>query len=442
VTGVAIAGNETVKESRIRSYLRTRKDREFDSEVVQADVRRLLTTGMFRDVRTYTKAVNGGVAVTFEVFEQPTIRYVKFIGNFGITDKALAQQADLEVGDAMNLYDIEEAARKIKEFYRSKGYPKANVKIAKGDKPTDRGAVFLINEGSLQRISHIRFVGNEFVGDGRLKTQIESNRHIAWLFRGKVDRKKIEEDTERLTNYYRNFGFFKARVSRELTFDRSGRWGTLTFVINEGPRYTLGSVQVVGNERISSEELLNQMELRPGDFVNMGTMKRDEFALRDIYGSQGHIFAEVEPSMRFFEEPGKLDLVYKIDEGDQFRVGKINVHISGEYPHTRQNVVLNRISLKEGDIVDIREVRKSERRLKASQLFEYDPMRGLEPRIVIRPPDLEDEAGPLASRPRSRSRTGSYRGQSPDGEAPGPRAGVMNVDIYLFPAGEPPALRR
>ena len=92
--------------------------------------------------------------------------------------------------------------------------------------------------------------------------------------------------------------------------------------------------------------------------------------LRDLYGSQGHIFADLEAQPRFLEEPGQLDLVYKIAEGEPFRVGQINVHIAGEFPHTRRNVVLNRLSLRPGDLIDIREIRNSERRLTASQLFE------------------------------------------------------------------------
>ena len=65
-----------------------------------------------------------------------------------------------------------------------------------------------------------------------------------------------------------------------------------------------------------------------------------ENALRDAYGGQGHIFANIKASPRFQEEPGQLDLVYQIEEGDMFRVGKINIHVAGESPHTRRDVVL------------------------------------------------------------------------------------------------------
>ena len=111
VAGVRVVGNETTKMSLIQSQLKTRKDREFDPNVVQADVRRLASTGRFRDVRTYTQETPQGLVVTFEVFERPTIRYIRYLGNRNISDKALTKEDGLEVGDSLNRYAVEEAQR-------------------------------------------------------------------------------------------------------------------------------------------------------------------------------------------------------------------------------------------------------------------------------------------------------------------------------------------
>ena len=83
--------------------------------------------------------------------------------------------------------------------------------------------------------------------------------------------------------------------------------------------------------------------------------------------------------------------------------------------------MLNRLSLRPGDLIDIREVRNSERRLKASQLFETNPAQGQPPRIEIRPPEF-DEA--LAS-----GAGATFRGQSPDGR----NVRTMVLDLYLPP---------
>ena len=78
----------------------------------------------------------------------------------------------------------------------------------------------------------------------------------------------------------------------------------------------------------------------------------------------------------FLEEPGQVDLVYHIDEGQKWRVGRIFVHIGGDNPHTRIQTVLNRVTICPGQIMDIRELKASERRLLASSVFHVDPATG------------------------------------------------------------------
>lgn len=424
VAEVRITGNETVKRDTILSYLRTRQDRQFDPETLQADKRRLTSSGLFREVRIYTQQAAAGMVVTFEIFERPTIRAIEFRGNRGLSDRALLKQCGLAVGDALNFYAIEEARRKIEDHYRSKGFPKAEITILEGNEPEHRAAVFAVAEGPLQRISKVEFVGNTFVSAKRLETQIQSKPgYLYYLFRGKVDLSKIEADVEKLTAYYRSFGFFKARIGRELDFDDNNKWLTLRFVIDEGPQFVVRNVSVLGNSTFDTAALENSLNLQSGQYFHQGKMTRDVNTLRDVYGGQGYIFADVKAEPRFsFENPGELDLVYNITEGQQFRVGRINVHIAGEFPHTRESVILDRLSIRPGDIVDIREVRSSERRLKASQLFETDPASGKEPRVVIRPPDLNDTGG-IAQQPRP----GAVRGQSPDRHE-------LDIDVYVDPA--------
>ena len=112
--------------------------------------------------------------------------------------------------------------------------------------------------------------------------------------------------------------------------------------------------------------LLKFLELKQGEFFNQGESNKDVTTLIDLYGSQGHVFADVQADLRFLEEPGTLDVAYRIKEGEVFKVSEINVHIGGEFPHTKQTVVLNNVALRPGDIIDTRDVRNSERRLKAS----------------------------------------------------------------------------
>ncbi len=166
-------------------------------------------------------------------------------------------------------------------------------------------------------------------------------------------------------------------MGRYLDFNDSGQWLTLTYVIDEGPRYQIRNVTLVGNDTFTTPSLMERLELTSGQFFDSRKMNRDLSELRDTYGSQGYIHADIKADPQFLEEPGMIDLVYDIQEGDQYRVGKITVNIEGDNPHTRRNVVINRLSLAPNDIIDIREIRASERRLKSSELFLSDPTQGV-----------------------------------------------------------------
>ncbi len=407
IVDVKITGNQSVSESRIRNELQTRVGRDFDPAVVQGDVRRLSSTGLFRNVQTFRRAVPRGVEVTFQVTELPTIRHLRFEGRDKIRESTLRKKAELKVGEPLNRYRVEEARRKLQELYVEKGFADAQVELVEGNKPEDQGVVFSIYEGPQQRFFHTRFLGNTIVSDARLRTQIQSKPGILWLFKGKVDREQIEADRDLLVAYYRSLGYFKARVGRYLDFSESGKWLTLTYVIDEGPRYQIRNVSLVGNDTFTTDSLTANLGLKPGDYFDSRKMNRDLMEMRDLYGSQGYIHADVKADPQFLEEPGKIDLVYDIREGEQYRVGRIIVNIEGDNPHTRRNVVINRLSLAPNDIIDIREIRASERRLRSAELFLSDPTRGISPTIAIRPPELTD--GPrLVDRPSAGSNDASY----------------------------------
>ena len=443
VVDVRIAGNKSVPLDKILPHIRTRAGRPFDLELINEDVRRLDRTRMFVNVETFWSEAPGGRIVIFDVLERPLLQEVKYVGCREIGKKTLQKETNLKAGDSHDPFAVEEARRKIEELYHTRGFAGAKVTILEGDKPDDRRAVFYINEGTKQQIRWISFVGNRIVDDARLKkTVIKSKTPFLYLFNGELDHKQLDDDVDRLVAYYRGLGFFKARIGRELSYSKSKKWVSVKFIIDEGPRFKIRNVSVIGNKQYSSEELLANLNLNGGEFFNQSEMTADIGKIQDKYGGVGYVFADVKADPRFLEEPGQLDLVYNVTEGDRYRVGKINVRIKGEYPHTQLTTILNRLSLKPGDIIDIREIRASERRIKACGLFESNPASGQAPKIVFHPPgqegELEDDREErIASRPGGRSRNGGgigngQRGGPPPSEQdsdPVPQGRILDITL-------------
>ncbi|MEE2991080.1 MAG: POTRA domain-containing protein [Planctomycetota bacterium] len=428
IIAIQFKGQNQLSEQKLRAMVQTRPDRAFESRLVQADVRRLFNSGLVRDVRVLTRRSGGGLVVIFEIFERPTIASVRFIGNRGIDDKKLTKEASLEIGGALNSYAVEDGRRRLQELYKEKGFPQATVVIREGIEAGERDVVYSISEGYRQKIDSVRFVGNnpDLVTEARLRTQVNASPGwLGGLYGGHVDYLKIEKDAERITAYYRSLGFFQTRVGRQLDFDESGQWLTITYVIDEGPRYRVRSLQIQGQQVFDTTALKQQLELTAGDYFNLGKMNRGVTKIKDLYGMYGYIYARVIPDPRFTEEPGELDLFFNIKEGEQFRVGKINVHVDGEVTHTRQDVILNRLAFTPGDLINSRKVRTAERLLKRSQLFINNPALGTPPKIVIQPPRMTPDVPRIARPPEgdteegtdpnsdSSSKNDTVRGQSP-----------------------------
>lgn len=432
VLDVRIVGNERISANQMLARLKTRPDRAFDPDLLQADTQELMLMKEFRNVRPFVHERPEGVIVTFEVSEKPRIERVNYIGNRGITTRVLSRESGIKEGDPLDLYGLRLAKERLEGFYRSKGYAQTEVEIVEGTEPDARVVTFLISEDVVRRVADVEFIGNEFVSGARLESFIKSKPGMfAPVYRNKYTEEVLTADRDRLTSYYRQFGFFRAVVDTEVVPNEDHSLMSVRFVIYEGPRYRVRNIAVAGNEVFRSEDLYSLVELQEGENFDGSKMERDIAAIKDLYGGNGYIQATVDGQTLFLEEPGWVDLVFQISEGEQYRVGRINVNISGEYGVTRQSAVLARLDLRPGDIIDIRKIRDSERRLGASGLFVADPSMGQMPTIELRPsdPDFADHAStafrdalPDGNRD---PRLDGFRGQSPDG---------VLLDIEVFGA--------
>ena len=439
VLDIQIEGLRTHQREHVLSAMSTRVGHAFDQASFEKDVRKLTSRSWFVHVVPKKEYVNGGVVITLSVIERPVLEYVHYFGRESVSQRAIEKEGGLKRNDPFDPYAVREAARRIESLYQSKGFNDVKVEIPEGTKVGDRGAVFLINEGKKLKFGKIRFEGNsrEIAPDGRLKKIIESRQPIFWLIKGEVDRPKLDADEERLTDYYRSLGFFKAVVGTDTQYNEDEDRLDVTFHINEGPRYNVRNVSFIGNKVFPEDAFVTNMKLNPGDPYDQVKMNTDIGTIKDIYGSNGYVFADAIYDLRFDLQPGVVDIVYRVEEGKQYRIGDITVTIKGDNPHTKASTILNRLDMRPGEIADVRKFRNSERRIKASGLFNVDPSKGELPRITFSPPEsLERTANGDDRGGSRRSGGGGFRGQSPD-DGSASRAVAARPPVTRWVNGQP-----
>ena len=416
IAEVNFRGNQQVEEYDLRRNISTRPGRYFDPDLLQQDVSKLWRMPNIKRVNgPFIDHSPDGLIITFEIVERQHISTLQFIGNRAISDRTLSKESNLSVGQPLDLHQVKMAKNRLEDLYREKGFPKTQIEIIDIE-AVERGEVgFLIHEDQKQRVWGVKFVGNQFVSDSRLRHFIKSKPGIMKFVGGVANEAEIKQDIVRLESYYKSFGFFNARIGREIDESKDGRWLTIRYIIDEGPRYRIRNVSFVGNQAFTKDQLYSMIDLKPtageAPEFNVAKMNQDVVSLRDLYGSQGFVYSNVEAEPRFLEEPGLLDIVYRVEEGKQYRVGKINVHFEGDSSITRREVPLNRLSLKSGDLIDVREIRNSERRLAAAGIFvgqNAGPGQS-PPRIVVKPKELSDleRTANTNSGPRATPRSGS-----------------------------------
>ena len=393
VADVRIVGNQSISTLEIMQKIETRKDRFYDYETVLSDVRRLNDMRSFDRVTFKLDERPEGMAVTFILNERPIISRVVFHGNRGLNDRELSGRAGLKPKDPRSEFSIESARRRLVEYYREEGFNQVAVSTTIGMDKDPGIVIFRINEGPLERIAEINIEGNTILSEARLKKLIKSRGPAVGVLRhlnNKADFDTIDQDVNVLASTYHDLGYLTATVGRRKQYDETGKWLTVTFVINEGPRFRINDIQIVGNQFVTTESLRERLELEPGDNFDGTIMRRDIGELTYGYGELGFIYAEVEPQTVMRDEADEVDLIYKITEGDRWKIGEIKVNIEGEPHLMRDTTMLNLIDLREGDFIDRRTLELNTLRLERSQLLETNPQIADPPDIKVIPRDEVD----------------------------------------------------
>ncbi len=367
---VLIEGNATIPVSALSRYIKTRPGRTATIDQIRDDIRSLYSTKWFFTVEPVYRRSEKGTILVFKVTELPILRSVEYLGNEKVKDNVLAGITGLKPLHAFSVAANRESVRRIRDYYKDKGYLYAEVTLEKGNSPDDRDVVFRIVEGPKVKVASIKFRGNKDVSSSVLKLRLTTKKRFLWKFGGQYDPNTVTSDIAAIKKYYHNIGYFDVQVSEERKFSDDRSTVSIIFTIDEGKRYKIRNIILKGNQIYSREQLLKDFKLTEGKYYNARDLAKDVNGIQDKYGVLGRLFAKVNPATKFTQESGVLDLVYDIDEDRVYRIGMINVNIRGQFTHTKETVALNQLLVAPGDLADPEKIRKSRARLGGSPVWE------------------------------------------------------------------------
>ncbi|MCG3179899.1 MAG: Outer membrane protein assembly factor BamA [Phycisphaerae bacterium] len=366
---IRIEGNRNVSTRQILAQMGTREGHIFDHDAIQTDINNLYKTGQFSWIDPSTEVTADGVVLTLKVTERARVAAVLFKGARSIAQADLSAAAGITASDFLDRAKVNLAARSVADLYREKGYYFVSVDVDAAALK-DNQIVFNIVEGPQVRVTAIRFEGNEAVSDGTLSGEIQTRKYM-WLFsKGTLDERVINEDDDRLLQYYHGQGFLSAKVSHELRFAANQRDATVIFVVSEGLRYRVHDVKFEGNTVFAVHEFRPLMWLAPEQFYTTDASEHDTKAIKDeLYGAHGYIYAQAVIDHRYTDQEGYVDVVVHIQEGQRIFTGRIDL-VGNEY--TKDKVIWREMALMSEEPpkpYNVMDERESKRRLMNTGLF-------------------------------------------------------------------------
>ena len=336
---------------------------------VQRALQALYGSGQFADVSITQTQAGGKNVLVIHVHERPLLVKWAIRGVQRLSEHSVRDKVALAEGRPLDPAGVERARARIDSLYHAQGYYLARTKPLYVYEKDSSGVrvIFDIEEGSRVAIGQLDFQGNTHFTDEQLVAQMSTRPEGFWWFRsGEYNDDKLGDDLhQKLPSFYGKQGYVDFQVLDDtlIVHDATGK-ATLVVKISEGEPYRIGTFEIVGNRRFSTEELETFYpfvgEQRTG-LLGLGGKHRivyfDDQAWQDatrklqtLYYNNGYIYVNVRPDvLRRVGPDGKpvVDLRWVITEGQPAIVSHVEIR-GNDVTHDR--VIREAIVMVPGDV--------------------------------------------------------------------------------------------
>jgi outer membrane protein insertion porin family len=370
IAEVQIEGQQRIEVDAIRRMVKSKAGDVLNARSLSEDLKAIYGMGYFEDIQVETREAAEGKLVVFKVTERPTVRAVGITGNLIFDDDELKKSLSLKKGAILNIFTVRSDMRRIEEMYKEKNYHNIQVSYKLTPQSNNQADIeYTVDEGKKVQIKTITFTGNDAFSARKLKGEITTSEKniLSWFTSaGDLNQEILNQDSARLTAFYHNNGYIRARVGEpQVEYEEDGI--VVNFKINEGPRFKVGKVDFSGDLLLPKEELLKQIKITQEPFYSREVLRKDVLAVTDLYMDDGYAYADVSPRVDQDEAKLVANIVFQIDKGKQ--VYFENIKISGN-TKTRDKVIRRELRVFEEELYSGRRLKRGIRGLNRLDYFQ------------------------------------------------------------------------
>ena len=250
VSDIRIIGLQRVSTGSIFNVIPISVGDKIDLRKSNDIVRSLFSTEQFDDIQIG----KDGNTLIITVEERPSISGIDISGNKALKTEQLLESLDgvgIKEGEVYKRSTLERVKSELIRSYASNGRYGAGVEIDEIVKPRNRIDINIeVDEGKSAEIKKINIIGNEIYTNEELIDGFELSEGSFFSFLSndnQYSREKLKGDIETLESFYRDRGYLKFSIeSSQISLSRDKKSIFITFNVNEGDKYTINAVDVVG----------------------------------------------------------------------------------------------------------------------------------------------------------------------------------------------------
>jgi len=368
IRDISFDGLLRISDAAARAQLETQVGAAYDAGAVARDIKRLMDLGFFDAVDAKVEEAGGEIILTYAVVEKRLIDQILIVGNRKIKSRVIRAALTMREGGSFEPEMFENERQAVLDLYKGKGFANTTVDVtAENIGPSRVRLVYTIGEGKKARIKSITFVGNDHMKTKRLR-KVMKTKQARWFFSSRYDEDKFAADLTNITDAYGELGFLEAKVaSTDMEYSNNGKRIDITMYLEEGPQYSMNSLDIARNIVYDDEDLLDVVKVHPGDVHNKVQVSKDVAAIQQGYQDSGYIDAVVTPQITLDRENKTTNVVYHVEEGNLKYLREIK--ITGN-DITKDEVIRRQMLLIPGERYDGAAVTESENRIQNTRFFD------------------------------------------------------------------------
>ncbi len=375
IIDMRVRGNQKVESEAILTILGTQKGGNLDPNVVADDISDLYELGYFSDIRFFKDTAPGGIVVTVEVKEKPSIMAIEYEGLKELSEDDFKEKIQSQQYTIVNESTITTDLRTIEKQYLEKGFFLAQARYALVKREGNDHEVtlkFIIDEGGKVMVGDVFIEGNHYFSDADLISNFYSKpmtRMSTFSQPGSVYNDEfLKRDIEVTSFLYKDQGFAEVNVSNpSVVMDKDRRFVRISFNIEEGIQYSVGGIEFSGDILYPEADMREWMQLKNNGLFRFSQFRKDIELLVDKYGDKGYAFVDVNPIPKFDREKKLVYLNYQIDKGQKVYFGDFAVTGNTK---TRNNVVRREFEVADSQLYSGTGLADSKRAIERLGFFE------------------------------------------------------------------------